>query len=109
MGMNGAPGPCAAGKGLLREPELLRQGSQPEVLRVSNEQHSAPWDNNMKSCVAVGKHLATVRGAEQEVEMQCRQMCCRFFGLWGGLEAHSNPTQRHLLRRTVKPHPVLAN
>ncbi len=56
----------------------------------------------MKSCVAVGKHLAAVRGAEQdqeekkargggeveeEEEMQRGQMCCRFFGLWGDLEA----------------------
>ena len=47
----------------------------------------------MKSCVAVGKHLAAVRGSrrsamqEEEEEMQWRQMCCRFFGLWGGLNA----------------------
>lgn len=31
----------------------------------------------MKSRVAVGKHLAVVRGAEEE--KRCRQMCCRFF------------------------------
>ncbi|KAK5600966.1 hypothetical protein CRENBAI_006150 [Crenichthys baileyi] len=31
----------------------------------------------MKSCVAVGKHLAVVRGAEEEKHY--RQMCCRFF------------------------------
>lgn len=38
----------------------------------------------MKSCVAVGEHLATVRGAEQETPE--RPICCRFSGLRGGLE-----------------------
>lgn len=38
----------------------------------------------MKSCVAMGKHLAVVRGAE--AKKRCRQMSCRFF-LGGLLEA----------------------
>lgn len=53
--MNGyewGAGLCAVGRaGLLRELGFLRQGSQPEVLRVSNEQHSAPWDNNESRAV----------------------------------------------------------
>lgn len=39
------------GKGLSWELGFLRQGSQPEVLRVSNEQCSAPWDNNESRAV----------------------------------------------------------
>lgn len=53
--MNGyewGAGLCAAvGKACCESWGFLRQGSQPEVLRVSNEQRSAPWDNNKSRAV----------------------------------------------------------
>lgn len=48
--MNGALG-CAVGRACCESWGFLRQGSQPEVLHVSNEQCSAPWDNNESRAV----------------------------------------------------------
>lgn len=46
VGLNAALACVHWGRGLLWELGFLRQRSQPEVLCVSNEECSAPWDNN---------------------------------------------------------------
>lgn len=71
---------ACAGKGLLRELGLLRRGSQPEVLRVSNELCSAPWDNNESRAVLKINKLLELSIARLYREMP-QSICLSFSSL----------------------------